>query len=69
MRDFFGWTKQFDWLSIEQVSEMPVPEVLKVGDFFFYLITTPCNIVNIGYTLQPLELLTGLAGNSKNEKS
>lgn len=44
----FCWIKQFDWLSIEQVSEMPIPEVLKVGDFFFYLITTPCNIVNIG---------------------
>lgn len=48
MRDFFCWIKQFDWLSIEQVSEMPIPEVLKVGDFFFYLIITPCNIVNTG---------------------
>ena len=48
MRDFFFWTKQFDWLSIEQVSEMLIREGLKVGDFFFYLITTPCNIVNIG---------------------
>ena len=48
---------------------MRIREGLKVGDFFFNLITTRCNIVNIGYTLQPLEVLTGLAGNSKNEQN
>ena len=33
---------------------MRIREGLKVGDFFFYLITTPCNIVNIGGNLAAL---------------
>ena len=37
------------WLVVNRASIRDAnPWSSEVGDFFFYLITTPCNIVNIG---------------------